>query len=39
MKKVYLAITLVFLCMGLSSCVVATIGECIVRDTTNRPCQ
>ncbi len=39
MKKVYLAIALVFLCMGLSSCVVATIGECIVRDTTNRPCQ
>ncbi len=39
MKKVYLAIALVFLCMGLSSCLVATIGQCIVRDSTNRPCQ
>jgi hypothetical protein len=38
MRKVYLGIALVFLSLGLSGCLVATIGECIVRDSTNRPC-
>ena len=38
MKKVYLAVAMVFLCLGLSSCLVATVGECIIRDTTSKPC-
>jgi hypothetical protein len=39
MKKIYLAIALVFLSLGLSGCLVATVGECIIRDSTSRPCQ
>jgi len=38
MKKVYLAIAMVFLCLGLSGCIVATVGECLIRDNTSRPC-
>ena len=39
MKKVYLAITMVFLSLGLSGCLVATVGDCLIRDTTSKPCQ
>ncbi len=39
MKKVYLAAALVFLSLGLSGCLVAAVGKCIVWDTTNKPCQ
>jgi hypothetical protein len=39
MKKVYMAVTLVFLSLGLSGCILATVGECALRDATNRPCQ
>ena len=39
MKKVYLAIAMVFLSLGLSGCVLATVGECALRDATNKPCQ
>jgi hypothetical protein len=39
MKKVYMAVALVFLSLGLSGCVLATVGECVIRDATNRPCQ
>jgi len=38
MKKLYISIALVFLSLGLSSCLVATVGECIIRDSTSRPC-
>jgi len=38
MKKLYILISLVFLCLGLSGCIVATVGECIIRDNTSRPC-
>ena len=38
MKKVYLAITMVFLSLGLASCELATVGKCIIRDSTGRPC-
>ena len=38
MKKIYLSIALVFLSLGLSGCLVATVGECIIRDSTGRPC-
>ena len=38
MKKVYLSIALVFLCLGLSGCVLATVGECALRDATSKPC-
>ena len=39
MKKVYLAIAMVFLSLGLSGCLVATVGECALRDATSKPCQ
>ena len=39
MRKVYMAIALVFLSLGLSGCILATIGDCALRDETNRPCQ
>jgi hypothetical protein len=38
MKKVYLTIAMVFLSLGLSGCLVATVGECIIRDATSKPC-
>ena len=38
MKKVYIAIAMVFLSLGLSGCLVATVGECIIRDATSKPC-
>ena len=38
MKKVYLAAALVFLSLGLSGCLVATVGDCLIRDTTSKPC-
>jgi|LakMenEpi13Jul12_1017406.scaffolds.fasta_scaffold00385_2 hypothetical protein len=39
MKKVYLSIALVFLSLGVTGCnELATIGKCIVRDSSNRPC-
>jgi hypothetical protein len=39
MRKVYMAIALVFLSLGLSGCILATVGECALRDATNKPCQ
>ena len=39
MKKVYLAIAMVFLSLGLSGCILATVGDCALRDATNKPCQ
>lgn len=39
MKKLYVLISLVFLSLGLSGCVIATVGECIIRDNTSKPCQ
>jgi len=39
MRKVYLAVALVFLSLGLSGCVLATVGKCVVWDSSNRPCQ
>lgn len=40
MKKIYLAIALVFLSLGLSACVgeLATVGKCLVLDNTNKHC-
>ena len=38
MKKVYLAVALVFLSLGLSGCLVATVGDCLIRDSTSKPC-
>ena len=39
MRKVYMAAALVFLSLGLSGCILATVGECALRDSTNKPCQ
>lgn len=39
MKKLYVAVTLVGLSLGLSGCLLATVSKCVVWDTTNRPCQ
>jgi hypothetical protein len=38
MKKVYLAVALVFLSLGLSGCVVGTVGKCLLLDNTSKPC-
>ena len=38
MKKVYLAIALVFLSLSLSGCVATTIGKCLVLDNTTEHC-
>lgn len=38
MKKVYLAISLVFLSLGLSGCIAATVGECLLLDNTTKHC-
>jgi hypothetical protein len=39
MKKVYLAIALVFLSLGLSGCGAAfTVGKCLALDDTNQHC-
>ena len=38
MRKAYLAIALVFLSLGLSGCVLATVGKCVVWDATSKPC-
>lgn len=39
MKKVYLAIAMVFLSLGLTACAeLATVGKCIVRDATRNKC-
>jgi hypothetical protein len=39
MKKVYLAVTLVFLSLGLSGCLAATVGKCLVLDSTTQHCE
>jgi hypothetical protein len=39
MKKVYIAIAMVCLSLGVAGCAeLATVGKCIVRDSSNRPC-
>ena len=38
MKKIYLAIALVFLSIGLSGCVEYTVARCLVLDNTNQHC-
>ena len=38
MKKVYLGIALVFLSLGLSGCLPATVGKCLLLDNTNQHC-
>jgi hypothetical protein len=38
MKKVYLAVALVCLSLGLSACVATTVGKCLLLDNTSTPC-
>ena len=38
MKKVYLAVALVFLSLGLSACIATTVGKCLLLDNTTQHC-
>ena len=37
-KNLILAVTAMFLAIGLSGCIVATVGKCYVADYTSKPC-